>query len=105
AEDTTVGGCRIRQGQSALFLLAAAHRDPARYAEPDRLDVTRSDHRPLVFGSGPHYCLGAALAKLEGELVLGGLLERFPSVRLATEDVSWRPNAAVRALSALPVAW
>jgi pimeloyl-[acyl-carrier protein] synthase len=77
-EDCEIGGQRIRKGQMAVAVLAAANRDPERFPSPDRLDVGRADNPHLAFGHGNHFCLGSQLAKLEAEVALGALLRRFP---------------------------
>jgi hypothetical protein len=83
--------------------LAAANLDPQRFPEPDRLDIRRADNRHLAFGWASHHCLGAPLARLQGELAFSALLERMGSARL-TESVRWRRNAgAFRGLESLPI--
>ena len=98
-----LGGVDIPAGQLVVCLLGAANRDPARFPDPDRLDVARQDVHHLTFGGGVHYCLGAALARLEGQIALGTLVRRFPHLRLAGDELEWRPNATLRGLKALPV--
>ncbi|MDQ1034647.1 cytochrome P450 [Streptomyces sp. V3I8] len=101
--DVAVGGRTIPSGSKLMILLGAANRDPRRYDNPDSLDVTRTDIKPLAFGGGPHYCIGALLGKLEGRLVFRELLRRYKSVSLTTEDVVWRPHVNFRGLSELRV--
>ncbi|MBI5506957.1 MAG: cytochrome P450 [Deltaproteobacteria bacterium] len=84
-EDIEVGGERIPAGAGVMTLLGAANRDPARFTDPDRLDITRRDIEPLSFGSGIHYCLGSNLARGEGRLAIGKLIERFARIELAEE--------------------
>jgi cytochrome P450 PksS len=81
AQDLEIAGKRISQGQQVYVGLGAANRDPAVFAEPDRLDITRLNHRHLAFGAGPHLCLGAGLARRELEIALGTLLRRLPGLR------------------------
>ncbi len=102
-EDMDVGGRRVEAGSTVLALLGAANRDPARYTDPDRLDVGRSEGAPISFGSGIHFCLGAALARLEGQVVLDRLLERFRSIELVDGDPVHRDSLTLRGLVALPV--
>jgi len=102
-EDMDVGGRRVEAGSTVLALLGAANRDPARYTDPDRLDVGRSEGAPISFGSGIHFCLGAALARLEGQVVLDRLLERFQSIELVDGDPVHRDSLTLRGLVALPV--
>ena len=78
-----VGGRTIEQGSTLLLLVGAANRDPAQFPDPDTLDVARSPNRHLAFGRGIHFCLGAPLARLEGDIAFGALLERFPELRVA----------------------
>ena len=102
-EDVTIDGRTIPQGSLVLGLLGAANRDPAQFPRPERLDLGRQDNRHLAFGWGIHFCLGAPLARLEGQIVIGTLLRRFPALALATERVEWRQTFTLRALRALPV--
>ncbi len=105
-EDVTVGGKEIRKGETVFCLLGAANRDPAVYADPDRLDITREGVRPLSFGGGVHYCLGAQLARIEAEIAIATLLRRLPSLTLDhPEALNWRPTFVVRGLSTLPASW
>ena len=96
-------GHTIRRGQEVAFLLGAANRDPARFPIPDRLDLSRGDSRHLSFGGGIHYCLGAPLARMEGEIAFGTLARRMPTLRLAADEVTYRDNFLLRGLRALPV--
>ncbi|MPY32852.1 cytochrome P450 [Streptomyces adustus] len=98
-----VGGSTIPVGSKVMILLGAANRDPLRYPDPDRLDLGRPDVRPLSFGGGPHYCIGALLAKTEARLVFTELLRRHRDIRLSGEDVVWRPQVNIRGLSELRV--
>jgi cytochrome P450 len=104
-EDIEIDGKLIQKGRLATLFLGAANRDPARFPEPNRLDVARRDNRHLSLGHGIHYCLGAPLGRLEAQIAIGAVLRRFPRLRLATEAVEWQPNFAFRGLKALPVAW
>jgi cytochrome P450 len=105
AEAVTLGGTVIPKGGMVFVVIGAANRDPARFASPDALDITRADNKHLAFGHGVHYCLGAPLARMEGEIALGTLLRRMPGLRLsvATETLTWRPNLILRGLVQLPV--
>jgi cytochrome P450 len=101
--DAEIGGVPIPAGSLVLGLLGAANRDPAQFAEPDRLDIMRDEPRHLGFGSGIHYCLGASLARLEAQVAIGTLVRRFPALTLAIECPAWRPSSTLRGLEALPV--
>ncbi len=101
--DVTVGDKTLRAGQLVLLLLGAANRDPARFADPDRLDVGRPDNKHVAFGVGPHFCLGAPLARLEGRIVLQTLLRRLPGFRLDGPEPQYRDNFNLRGLKALMV--
>lgn len=104
-EPVRVGEVEIPPDTYVLVSLLGANRDPAQYADPHRLDVTRKPGAHLAFGHGIHYCVGAPLARLEGEIAIGRLLERFPGLRLAAEPetLSWRDSSLVRSLERLPV--
>ncbi|MFI0239688.1 cytochrome P450 [Streptomyces sp. NPDC016845] len=104
-EPLTIGGQSIATGDPVLVVLAAADRDPARFAEPDTLDLSRRDNQHLGYGHGIHYCLGAPLARLEGQTALATLLTRLPDLRLAQEpaELRWRGGLIMRGLRTLPV--
>jgi cytochrome P450 len=105
-EDVAVGSTAVLKGDGVLCLLGAANRDPAVYPEPDRLDVTRRNIRPLSFGGGIHFCLGAQLARIEAEIAISTLLRRLPSLRLDDADhPEWRPAFVLRGLQSLPASW
>jgi cytochrome P450 len=97
-------GGRIEPGDTVFLMLAAANRDPGFFADPDRLDLRRPDARAhLALGFGPHFCLGNALARLEGAIVLGTLARRFPNLEIASETLAYRGHWKLRSLAALPV--
>jgi cytochrome P450 len=104
-EPVTIGEVTIPAGAQVVINLAAANRDPGRYANPDLLDIDRAESRHLGFGHGIHHCLGAVLARMEGQLALGSLLRRFPELRLAGDDLHWGhgDGLVLRGLSELPV--
>ncbi|MPY53366.1 cytochrome P450 family protein [Streptomyces acidicola] len=104
-EPLTIGGQAIATGDPVLVVLAAADRDPARFAEPDQLDLSRRDNQHLGYGHGIHYCLGAPLARLEGRTAIETLLRRLPDLRLAADpaDLRWRGGLIMRGLRDLPV--
>jgi cytochrome P450 len=105
-EDVTVGGKDIKKGETIFCLLGAANRDPAVYADPDRLDLTRESVRPLSFGGGVHYCLGAQLARIEAQIAIATLLRRLPNLTLDhPEAPDWRQTFVLRGLSTLPASW
>ncbi|RIK42623.1 MAG: cytochrome P450 [Chloroflexi bacterium] len=107
AEDVAVGGQTIRRGDAVSLVLAAADRDPAHFEHPNRFDLTRSNMRHLGFGLGIHYCLGAPLARLEGEIAFATLIRRLPDLRLAVapEALVWRGVPILRGVTGLPVHW
>ena len=103
-EDFTIGGERIEAGDTVIPLMGAANRDPEVFADPGTLDVTRpnrAEHLSLAFG--PHFCLGAALARLEAEIVLSTLVTRFPDARLRTDRIEYGSSAMLRSVKNLPV--
>jgi cytochrome P450 len=101
--DLTIGGKQIRQGQMVAFQLAAANRDPEEFPNPNRLDVGRKPNAHLAFGHGIHFCLGAPLARLEGQIAIDRLINRYPDLRLVSDSVEWQFSPTFRALKALPV--
>ncbi|HEV7636735.1 MAG TPA: cytochrome P450 [Bradyrhizobium sp.] len=102
-----LGGKKIPKGESVLCLLGSANRDPAVYPDrPDRLDITRPNVRPLSFGGGIHFCLGAQLARIEAEVAIATLLRRLPELRIDdAENPEWRPTFVLRGLKRLPASW
>jgi cytochrome P450 len=105
-EDVKVGATDVAKGEGVLCLLGAANRDPAVYPDPDRLDIARPNIRPLSFGGGIHYCLGAQLARIEGEIAIATLLRRLPGLRLDDpEHPDWRQTFVLRGLNTLPASW
>ena len=102
-----LGGRRIPKGESVLCLLGSANHDPAVYPDrPERLDITRPNVKPLSFGGGIHFCLGAQLARIEAEIAISTLLRRLPDLRLDdAENPEWRPTFVLRGLKRLPASW
>ncbi len=101
--DCVVSGTTVRRRETVVLLLGAANRDPAAFANPDRLDVTRDGPAHVAMGRGIHHCLGALLARLEGRIALEMLLERFPQIELAGPRPRFHRNVVLRALHALPL--
>lgn len=104
-EPVRVGRTRIPAEEFVLISLLAANRDGERYPDADRLDVTRQTGGHLAFGHGIHFCVGAPLARLEAQIAVGRLLERFPELRLAAEPetLRWRDSSLIHGLERLPV--
>jgi cytochrome P450 len=102
-EDIPYGDVTFPRGQEVAFLLGAANHDPTVFANPGQLDITREKNPHLSFGSGIHYCLGAPLARLEGQIAINALLRRMPNLQLAIENPTYRDNYVLRGLEALPV--
>jgi cytochrome P450 len=102
-----LGDKKIPKGETVLCLLGSANRDPAAYPDqPDRLDITRPNVRPLSFGGGIHFCLGAQLARIEAEIAISTLLRRLPDLRLDdAQNPEWRPTFVLRGLKRLPARW
>jgi cytochrome P450 len=102
-----LGGRKVPKGETVICLLGSANRDPAVYPDrPDRLDITRPNVRPLSFGGGIHFCLGAQLARIEAEIAIATLLRRLPDLRLDdAENPEWRPTFVLRGLKRLPASW
>jgi hypothetical protein len=99
-----LGGVPLRPGAIVAVVIAAANRDPERFPDPDRFDVSRNGERHLAFGLGSHFCLGSALARLETRLALAGLLRRFPDFSGRADGIQWRRSAVLRGPIAVPIA-
>ncbi len=106
-EDVTMAGVTIPRGEMVFAVIASANRDERQFADPDTLDVTREPNKHLAFGLGPHFCLGAPLARLEGKIAINTLLRRIPDMRLtaAPDAPRWRRGLLLRGLESLPVAF
>jgi pimeloyl-[acyl-carrier protein] synthase len=102
-EDCVIAGVPIAAGTPLTLHLGAANRDPAHFTAPDCFDIARPESHHLAFGQGAHYCLGAVLARMEGEIALGTTLRRLPDLRLTSATLEWRRNLTWRGLVALPV--
>ncbi len=102
-ENLMMGGKAIRKRQAVYAVMGAANRDPERFPNPDVVDITRGDNRHLAFGWAAHFCFGAALARMEGQLAFETMLRRLPNLALEPGPLVWRPNLALRGLTALPV--
>lgn len=105
SEDVTIGGRTIAKGELVMPFTGAANRDPAQFPDPDRLDITRPDNRHVAFGLGIHFCLGAPLARVEGQIAFGTLVKRLPKLALATDNPEYRLSLTLRGLTTLPVAF
>jgi cytochrome P450 len=103
--DVAIGGRTIKQGEMVMPFIGAADRDPAQFPDPDRLDLARADNRHVAFGMGIHFCLGAPLARVEGQLAINTLLRRLPKLALASERPEYRQSLTLRGLKALSVAF
>jgi cytochrome P450 len=104
-EDIEIGGKKISKRQAVLAVMGAANRDPERFPDPDRLDLTRKDNRHVAFGWAAHFCFGAPLARIEGQIAFATVLERLHDMRLESGPLVWRENLGLRGLTALPVSF
>jgi pimeloyl-[acyl-carrier protein] synthase len=102
-EDTELGGKQIRKGQAVIAVMGAGNRDPERFSDPDRLDLGRADNRHLAFGWASHFCFGAALARIEGQLTFEARASRTANLALEPGPIVWRENLGLRGLTSLPV--
>jgi hypothetical protein len=99
-----LGGTEIAEGDAVIAVMGAANRDPERFEDPDRLDIGREDNRHLAFGWAAHFCFGAPLARMEGQIAFAALLAAFKEIALAPgREISWRPNLGLRGLTELHV--
>lgn len=102
-EDVQIGDKQIKKGQAVMAIMAAANRDPARFPDPDELILDRKDNKHLAFGWSSHFCFGAPLARMEGQIAFETLLRRLPNLELTPGPLTWRNNSGLRGLMALPV--
>jgi len=102
-EDLEYGGRTYKRGDTVAVVIGSANRDAAVFTDPEVLDLARQNVSHVSFGLGIHFCLGAALARLEGELAISTLLRRAPGLRLAEDDPPFRDNVVMRGLERLPV--
>jgi len=102
-DDIEMGGKLIRKGQAVMAVMAAANRDPERFPDPDRFDISRSDNRHLAFGWAAHFCFGAALARVEGQEVFEAIMRRLHDLELKPGRLTWRNNLGLRGMNALPI--
>jgi hypothetical protein len=98
-----LGGKTIKKGSRVVAGLAAANRDPTRFPDPDQLDLLRSDNRHLAFGWAAHFCFGAPLARMEGQIAFNALLRRLSRPVLLERELDWRSNAGLRGLTRLNI--
>lgn len=103
--DVELGGKHIRQRQAVIAVMGAANRDPERFPDPDRLDICRQDNRHVAFAWASHFCFGAPLARIEGQVAFEAVLRRMPNLRLKPGPIAWRDNLGLRGLKALHVAF
>jgi cytochrome P450 len=105
AADVERDGTLLRAGDRVFWVIAAANRDPAAFVDPDRFDVLRATNQHLAFGGGIHHCLGAALARVEGQEAFRAMAEAFPEFELETDPVEYVPDWQIRRMRALSVTW
>jgi pimeloyl-[acyl-carrier protein] synthase len=103
--DLELGGRKISKRQAVIAIMGAGNRDPERFPDPDRLDLARTDNRHLAFGWAAHFCFGAALARIEGQISFATILRRMPNLALKQGQLCWRTNMGLRGLLALPVTY
>ena len=99
----TIGGRTIAKGEMVMPFIGAADRDPSQFPDPDRLDLARADNRHIAFGWGIHFCLGAPLARVEGQIAIDALVRRLPRLELMTDEPEYRQSLTLRGLKTLPV--
>jgi cytochrome P450 len=101
--DVELGGRMIRKRQAVIAVMGAANRDPERFPDPDRLDLSRKDNRHVAFGWAAHFCFGAPLARIEGQIAFETILRRLHDLTLSPIALQWRENLGLRGLKALPI--
>jgi cytochrome P450 len=105
SEDVEMRGKVLRKDDRIRWFISSANRDPDAFPDPERFDITRHPNQHVAFGSGVHHCLGATLARVEGQEVFRALAERFPGLRVESEDLEYQPSITFRSLKTLPVNW
>ncbi|MBV8735682.1 MAG: cytochrome P450 [Alphaproteobacteria bacterium] len=105
SQDVEMRGKVLNKKDRVRWFISSANRDPAKFADPDKFDITRWPNQHVAFGNGVHHCLGATLARVEGQEVFRALAERFPDLRTETEDLEYQPSITFRSLKSLPVTW
>ena len=103
SQEVTIKGVSIPKDSSIYLLIGAANRDPEKFPDPEKLDINRPPVRSLGFGYGIHYCIGAALARMESQVAFDTIIRRLPDLKMAGETPEFRPNYSLRGLIALPV--
>jgi len=105
-KDTSIGGTPITAGMGVFVIIAAANRDPAKFSDPEKFDITRESNEHMAFGDGIHFCIGAPLARMEGSIAIGAALERFPHLRLKNPDapLTYKGSYFLRGLSRFDMA-
>jgi cytochrome P450 len=104
-QDVEIGGKTLRALDRARWFITSANRDAAKFSEPDTFDITRDPNLHIAFGSGIHHCLGATLARVEGQEAFKAMVRRFPALHLKTEALEYQPSITFRSLKSLPVTW
>ena len=105
SQDVEMRGKAMRKDERVRWFISSANRDPAKFADPDRFDITRWPNQHVAFGSGTHHCLGATLARVEGQEVFKALAERFPGLEVENVRLEYQPSITFRSLKSLPVTW
>jgi cytochrome P450 PksS len=105
-EEMTIGSVRVSPGDLIIAVIGSANHDETQFRNPEALDLTRTPNKHVAFGGGSHFCLGAPLARMEGQIALTTLFRRFPELRLVqpADSLRWRKSLIVRGLEELPVA-
>jgi pimeloyl-[acyl-carrier protein] synthase len=105
SQDVEMQGKVLRKDDRIRWFISSANRDPQKFPEPETFDITREPNLHVAFGSGVHHCLGATLARLEGQEVFKALATRFPTLQLASDELAYQPSITFRSLKQLPVTW
>jgi cytochrome P450 len=105
SQDVELRGKHLRKGDRLRWFISSANRDPETFASPTTFDITRNPNPHVAFGSGVHHCLGATLARVEGQEVFKALAQRFPNLRVQTDGLEYQPSITFRSLKSLPVTW